>query len=280
MGRARQPVEWDAILRIFDTIWGRENRLLPKYPDAIKNMHGSWEDSQGVKYDAESLDEIGPAYQRHETAVISLRSFGQPLFRCHFTYWPSKAEAYFEVYASDQATADQGVAAVKQEFPLIAKYIFISYDTKEYDLALYIAKVLEARLVPGAEVFVAKRNILPGAPPLKVMLEDQLLHAEALVALCSKRSQTSPWLWWESSAVWARGHLVVPLFIDITPNEFGGPITLVCQGRSFFEVVDINSALCAVIDKVCPGHQYEELTVSEVDELNTLKEPSNPTGTA
>jgi hypothetical protein len=218
-GRARQPVEWGAILRIFDTIWGRENQSLPKYPDAIKNIHGSWEDREGVKYDANSLNEIGQAYQRHETAVISLRSFGQPLLRCRFIYRPSEAQAYFEIYASDQAIAERGVAAVKQEFPLVAKYVFISYDTKEYDLALYIAKVLEARLVPGVEVFVAKRDIPPGAPPLKVMLEDQLLHAEALVALCSKQSKTSPWLWWESSSVWARGHLVVPLFIDseLTP---------------------------------------------------------------
>ena len=130
-------------------------------------------------------------------------------------------------------------------------------------------------------MFVAVRDIPPGADPLKVMLEEQLLRAEALVALCSKQSKTSPWLWWESSAVWARGHLVVPLFIDITPNEFGGPINLVCQGRSFFEVAGINLTLRAVIGKVCPGHQYEQLTASEIDELNTLKkEASRPSGTA
>jgi hypothetical protein len=243
-------------------------------------MRGSWEDREGVGYVAESLDEIGQAYQRREAAVISLRSFGQHLLRCHFRYWPSKAEAYLEIYASDQVTVEQGIAAIKQEFPLVAKYVFISYDTKEYDFALYIAKILEVRLVPGVEVFVAKRDIPPGAPPFTVMLEEQLLHAEALVALCSKQSKTSPWLWWESSAVWARGYLVVPLFIDITPNEFGGPITLVSQGRSFFDMADINSALRAVIGKVCPVHQYEELTASEIDELNTLKEASRPTGTA
>src|SRR5262249_12921973 len=48
---------------------------------------------------------------------------------------------------------------------------------------------------------------------------------------------------------------------------FDGPITLVCQGRSFFEVADINSALRALIGKVCPGHQYEELTAREINEL-------------
>jgi hypothetical protein len=207
-GRAEQPVEWEALLRIFVTIWGREARSLPKYPDVIGAVHGSWHDALGVRHEAESLDEIEQAYQQRETAYISLRgSLGPPL-PCRFKYWPARAEAWVEVQARDQTIAEQRVDAVRKEFPLIAKYVFISYDTAEYDLANYMAKVLERRLVPGVSVFVAKRDISPGANPLKVMLEEQLLRAEALVALCSSRSKTSPWLWWESSAVWARGHLV------------------------------------------------------------------------
>jgi len=269
LGRAEQPVEWEALLRIFDTICGPMARSLPQFPDIIGHCRASWEDRSGVEHEAESLDEIGQAYQQYQTAYISFRRL-QSGYVCAFGYWPAKAEASMKVRVENQAIAEQYVAAVRREFPLIAKYVFISYDTTEYDLAQYIAKILERRLAPGVSVFVAKRDILPGANPLKVMLEEQLLRAEALVALCSRRSKTSPWLWWESSSVWARGHVVVPLFIDISPSEFGGPITLVYQGRSFFEMADINSALCTLIGKVCPGHQYEELTAGEVDELNTL----------
>jgi hypothetical protein len=103
------------------------------------------------------------------------------------------------------------------------------------------------------------------------MLEEQLLGAEVLVALCSQQSKTSPWLWWESSAVWARGGLVIPLFVDISPNELNGPITLVCQGRSFFEVDDINSVLSTLVTKVSPGQQVNKLTNEEVEELRGFK---------
>jgi hypothetical protein len=278
VGRAEQPVAWEALLRIFDTVCGPEARSLPKYPQIIGAAHASWHDASGVEHEAESLDEVGQAYQKRETAFISFRRLLESGSRCSFRYWPAKAEASIEVRMRDQTIAEQCIAAVRNEFPLIAKYVFISYDTVEYDFANYIAKVLQRRLVPGVSVFVAKRDIPPGANPLKVMLEEQLMRAEALVDLCSKRSKTSPWLWWESSAVWARGHLVVPIFIDVSPSEFNGPITLVCQGRSFFEVTGINSALSTLIGKVCPGHQCKELTTSEIDELNTLRKcVSRPT---
>lgn len=269
-GRAEKPVEWEALLRIFDTVWGPEARSLPKYPEVIGAVHASWHDASGVEHEAESLDEVGQAYQQHATAFISFRGLRESGSHCSFRYWPAKAEASIQVRRGDQTIAEQYIAAIRKEFPLIAKYVFISYDTAEYELATYMAKVLERRLVPGVSVFVAKRDITPGANPLEVMLKEQLLRAEALVALCSHRSKNSPWLWWESSAVWARGGLVVPLFIDVSPSEFNGPITLVCQGRSFFEVADINSALFALVDKVCPDHQCEELTANEIEELNKL----------
>jgi hypothetical protein len=270
-GRAEEPVEWEALLRIFDTIWGPEARSLPKYPKVIGAVHASWQDASRVEHEAESLDEVGQAYRQYETALISFRGSLDSGPRCFFKYWPAKAEASIEVLAGGQTIADQCVAAVRKEFPLIAKYVFISYDTPEVKLATHVATILEKRLAPGVSVFVAKRDIAPGTNPLKVMLEDQLLRAEALVALCSQRSKTSPWLSWESSAVWARGGLVVPLFINISPNEFNGPITLVCQGRDFFEVADLNSALLALVSKVCPGRQCEELTADEIKELNMLK---------
>lgn len=270
-GRAEKPVEWAALLRIFDTVCGPEARSLPKYPEVIGAAHASWHDASGVEHEAESLDEVGQAYQKHETAFISFRRLLESGSRCSFRYWPAKAEASIKVWVGDQTTAEQYIAAVRKEFPLIAKYVFISYDTSEVELAAYVATILEKRLAPGVSVFVAKRDITPGTNPLKVMLEDQLLHAEALVALCSQRSKTSPWLSWESSAVWARGGLVVPLFINISPNEFNGPITLVCQGRDFFEVADLNAALLVLVSKVCPGRQCEELTADEIKELNMLK---------
>jgi hypothetical protein len=61
-GRAEKPVEWEALLRIFETIWGPEARSLPKYPEVIGAIHASWHDALGIEHEAESLDEVGQAY--------------------------------------------------------------------------------------------------------------------------------------------------------------------------------------------------------------------------
>jgi len=273
-GRAHEPVSWEALLRIFITIWGEKALSLQKFPQVIGGVWALWEDGLGAKHEADSLDEVGQAYQQHKTALISFSGSLEAHPRCNFRYWPANAEASIDVRAGDQETVDRIIGVVRQEFPLVAKYVYISYDTAEIDLALYVAKVLKKRLTPGVSVFVAKRDIQPGANWLKVMLNENLLHAEALVAVCSAKSKASPWLWWESSAVWARKGLVAPLFVDISPGQFDGPITLVCQGRRFFEVTDMNSTLCAVIGKVCPGHSCKQLRPQEVAELERLRSVS------
>jgi hypothetical protein len=271
LGRANAPVEWEALLRIFDTIWGHEARSLPIFPRAKHSVHASWRDASGTEYKATSLDEVGQAYRRYETSYISIIGSTERGYRCSFEYWPAKAEARTKVRAGDEKTAEQLIAAVRAEFPLVAKYVFISYANEEYELAIYVAGLLESRKAPGVSVFVAKRDIAPGADPLKVMLKEQLLRAEALVALCSKRFKSSPWLWWESSAVWALGGIVVPLLIDISAEEFNGPITLVRQGRQFFQVEDMNAAVQTIIGKVCPDRPCPELTLAEVEELERLR---------
>ena len=270
-GRAPEPVSWEALVRIVDSLWGESARSLPKYPKVIGGIYGRWFDGRSIQHEAESIDEIERAYKQFETAsIVFTGSIGKGPSSA-FQYWPSKGEAFIEVQAPDETTANQLISSVQKEFPLIERYVFISYDTSDYNLATFVAKVVEKRMIPGINVFVAKRDIPAGANPLKVMLEEQLLHAEALLALCSDHSKSSPWLWWESSAVWAKGGLVIPLFIDILAGQFDGPITLVCQGRSLFDVVELNSALDSLTTKLCPGHKYEQLTSQEVSELKGLR---------
>lgn len=270
-GRAIEPIGWEALLRIFDSLWGEEARSLPKFPKVFGGVIAIWVDAANVKHEVESINELIDSYQKELTAFIFLGGSINHGPDCNLEYWPAKAQASFKVEASDAATADKLVEAVKHEFPMeVEKIIFISYDNSQYKLATFIAGVIQRQLPPGILVFVAKRDILPGSNPLKVMLEEQLLRADALVALCSKQSKLSPWLWWESSAVWARGGLVIPLFIDISPNEFNGPITLVCQGRSFFEVDDINSIIAALVAKVSPDKQVNGLNDEEIVELRGL----------
>lgn len=267
-GKAPRQVGWETLARIFDALWGdalwsEEARSLPKYPKVIGAAHARWVDGQNAEHEAASLDEIKQAYERLETASITFSGSTETGQIRNFHYRPSKKEASVVVEAPDPTTAEQVIKAVSKEFPLIERCVFISYDTTEYNLATFIAKVVKKRMVPGTSVFVAKRDIGPGTNPLKVMLQERLLHAEVLLALCSARSKRSPWLWWESAAVWAKGGLVIPLFVDILPSRFGGPLTLVCQGRSLFDETELNSALTSLVGRLCPDRQYQKLTKKE-----------------
>lgn len=272
-GKAPEPVAWEALARIFDALLGKEARSLPKYPSVIGAFHAKWSDAEKVEYEATSLDEIRAAYEGLKTASVTFSGLTQTR-EINFHYRPPEAEASVVVIAPDALTAERLVKSVSEEFPLvdlIERYVFISYDTNEFPLAEFLAKVVEKRMNPGISVFVAKRDIQPGANPLKVMLEDKLLRAEALLALCSVRSKMSPWLWWESSAVWAKGGLVIPLFVDISPGEFDGPITLVCQGRLLFDKAELSSALTSLVKSLCPDRQFERLTEEEFATLQGFR---------
>lgn len=146
--------------------------------------------------------------------------------------------------------------------------VFISYDTRESKLAEWIKRVLRARLPERVKVFVANHDIAVGTDPIRVMLKEHLLRADALVALCSRRSHTSSWLWWESGAVWARGGLVVPLFVDIGAGDFKGPLTIVTQGRALTDPDQLHSAVEAVARVFQPaGGPIEKLTAEELRAL-------------
>jgi hypothetical protein len=149
--------------------------------------------------------------------------------------------------------------------------VFVSYATADLNLAKFVAGLLERRLGQSGLVFVAKRDIDAGSDPLATMLSERLLRAAALVALCSRDSRQSAWLWWESSSVWTRGELVVPLFVDIEAGDFVGPLTLLCQGRRLFRPDELMEALRTVVEQVAPNAVRQPLNVSELAQLVNLE---------
>ncbi len=88
-------------------------------------------------------------------------------------------------------------SVAKQELPLI----FISYDTDEILLAYFISDLLTSRCADKIKVFIAKRDIPHGSNPSEVMLKENLLRARFLIPICSKKSKSSSWLWWETASV-------------------------------------------------------------------------------
>ncbi len=115
---------------------------------------------------------------------------------------------------------------------------------------------------PGLDVFIAKRDIGKGETPLEVMFKDNLLVATLVIPLCSKKSRSSPWLYWETASVWARGHRVIPLFVDVSPNEFQ-PIGALHQGAQLFDPDDLNAAIRAFAKVLSPRGDAEPLKEKE-----------------
>lgn len=148
--------------------------------------------------------------------------------------------------------------------------VFISYDTDELPLADFLKNLLNKWLSERYKVFVAKRDIHPGDNPLKVMMEEALKNARAIFPICSSKSKTSPWLWWESGSVWARDKKVYPLFTNISPNDFGAPLILVAQGKSYFDKSELLEILRKASVELGVKNPPDTLSFEDGKELERL----------
>jgi hypothetical protein len=249
-GMVEEDLSADQLAAIFDAIWGPEARSLPFYPEVLGGVIVQWVDGDQVTHKAEHLDELLEAFREHQTASISFDGQLEGKPQARFLYRPGARRASISASASEAGLVRQAVDAVKAAFPLAPRFVFISYATIELDLAVFVAELLERRLSSTVTVFVAKLDIGPGKDPRKTMLEEQLLRAEALVAICSVASKQSGWLWWEASSVWTRRKLVLPLFTNISPGDFDGPLTMVCQGRQLFDPPELSDALGEVVSAI------------------------------
>ena len=266
-GLCAEPVAWEALERIFDAIWGRDAHPLPFYPAVIGGVTARWVDAIGAEHKAENLVELEDAYRAQETARITISGGFDDTFDCTLVYTPSQRVANFLASGRDRPTVAAWIDAIKREFPLVAKHVFVSYATRDFPLAKCLAEIVQCRVDLGVSVFVAKRDIAPGQDPLRSMFEGNLLRTEALLALCSTRSRESAWLWWESAAVWARGGLVVPFFLDLAPEEFGAPLSLTIQGCRIDAREDLDNALRAVVQKVSSQRPTPALSDEEFSRI-------------
>ena len=96
-------------------------------------------------------------------------------------------------------------------------------------VAKALKPILEARL-PGVEVFFSPASIEPGDDPSRRLFDDGLLGSSALVVVLTEASAVSPFVIWETAAVWGSRKLVIPVFVDIEPSSVPGPITIKVQG--------------------------------------------------
>ena len=271
-GFSKEPLSREQLLSLFDKLWGEEAREFPVFPEVIGGIYASWTSEDGLKHGASNIDEILVAYEKELTYDVTIRGRINNGPRCSLVYTPAKRECRFQITAPNEAIASQYIDYVKKMFPDEAiPMVFISYAREELALADFVKKAL-ARISRGKiEIFVATRDIPPGENPLRVMMEDKLKSAQAIIPICSHKAKISSWVWWESAAVWAKGHKVYPLCTNISLGEFGSPLDLVAQGRNFFDKDEFVEAL----DRVCNQFSIScssKLDSGEISELERLKE--------
>jgi hypothetical protein len=141
--------------------------------------------------------------------------------------------------------------------------VFISYASDEVELADFLKHVLLRISTGNLEVFVAKRDISSGDNPLKVMLDEKLKLADAIIPICSRKAKNTSWVWWESASVWAKTGKIYPLFTNISAGEFGGPLILVVQGKDYFIKDEFHGTLKIVCEKLHVTIEKPDLTEEE-----------------
>ena len=103
--------------------------------------------------------------------------------------------------------------------------VFISYDTRDIELAHDIADILKRIFSDKVKTFIAKRDIKAGNDAFRTMLHENLAKSAVVLAICTERSLTSPWLWFDSGAG-SGSSALIPIWAGVKPQEFGAPMTI------------------------------------------------------
>lgn len=270
-GFSEEPISKEQLLTLFDELWGEGARELPRYPKVIGGINAIWRSKDGIEHNVSNISEIIDAYEKYLTYDICIRGKINDNPRCELIYVPAKKEAIFQITAPTEEIASCYINYVKEMFPKEnPPIVFISYAREELALADFVKKILTRLSAGKLEIFVATRDIPSGDNPLKVMMEDKLKSAQAIIPICSHQAKSSPWVWWESAAVWGIGHKIHPLCTNISLGDFGAPLSLVAQGRNFFdkdEFIDALNQVCNQLSISCSG----KLDSGEISELEKLK---------
>lgn len=149
--------------------------------------------------------------------------------------------------------------------------IFISYAGDEIEVADFLKQLLLRISSNKIEIFVAKRDISSGENPLKIMLEEKLKSADAIIPICSRKAKNTSWVWWESASVWAKTGKLYPLFTNISATDFGGPLILVVQGKDFFIKDEFFETLKIVCQKLDVPTEQIDFTAEENQEYIKLE---------
>jgi len=271
-GFSKDYLSSNQILELFDKLWGNSCREFPKYPNVIGGISAFWSSADGNKHHANNIAELLEPYEKELTYDIHITGKVNDGPRCTFVYIPAKKEGIAEVTAATDEIVEEKLKAVREMCPEQEKpIVFISYAGEELSFAEFLRTVILRITGERLDVFVAKR-MRPGTHPLKVMMDEKLKYAQAIVPICSRKSKIAPWVWWETASVWARDFKIYPLCIDLSLGDFGPPLNLVAQGKSFFVQSELEEVLHEICQQFGIGGVKVQLTAEEVGQYHGLEQ--------
>lgn len=202
------------------------------------------------------LDELGTDEVRKKLAMGVYAKYKVPVIE----EWLRRKEKEIENKESNDMA--QPTPPDNQRQPLI----FISYDTRDLEIVKTIDGILKRIFGDGIKTFIAKRDIKAGDDAFKTMLHDNLANSSVVLAICTERSITSPWLWFESGAGFGSSRLI-PIWVGITPQEFREPMKIF-QGKDIENIEELKELMMRIAE-IC-GIGCENVSISS-DEINDLK---------
>lgn len=248
-GRRAERLTWDELLELWDALFDTrelETRLSAgsgKASRIVSNPDASWIDRQGTKFEAETLDEVRAVYEGDQAREILFTGTLKAWREVH--YWPTGPLPAVEAKVNGPAAeVAQVIGTFASAFPIpIRQVVFISWGGDAQDLAKALRTIVGDRVPTGVEVFFSTADINPGGNPSKVMIDENLQHADVTLAVLTPKSAVRPWLLWETAATWARGKWVIPLWAGLDPKDAPAPIQTLHQGRSLFDRQELDDAL-------------------------------------
>lgn len=174
----------------------------------------------------------------------------------------------------EQVKLDLSQETIIKKDPLV----FISYDTRDIELPHALAAIIKRIFTDRIRTFIAKRDIKAGDDAFKTMLHDSLAKSAIVLAICTKRSLTSPWLWFEAGAGFGSGTLI-PVWAGINPQEFKPPMTIF-QGKSVTDKTEMEELITRIAEVTKVPCTDCSLTAGELDSLKQLVEKFTTSGQA
>jgi hypothetical protein len=267
-GSVAEALDWSVLVEIFDSLIGSSLRSLPKYPEVIGFTNAFWHDAKDNSHEVDTLDELQDPYEQQVTSKITF-SHSSDGTMVEFVYTPGDPRPRAAVMVSaDPDSVEAMIAPLAVAFPdpYSGLIIFLSWSgAASRSVAEVLRTILQVRL-PSSEVFFSPTSIDPGDDPLMVMFEENLRHAEILVAVLTQEAANSPWVIWETASAWATDRLVIPIFVNISPDDIPGPLRLKLQGERLDQREDVDRAVSKIMERTSRGSSIE-LSDQEWDAL-------------